>query len=75
MNKDLWLFKRPAVVGALLIFGPLALPLLWISSHFKMQAKIILSVVFIGLAVLTYIYMPVLLDRIAEQAQSAGLAQ
>lgn len=70
MPSERWFLKRNFVVIALLIVGPLALPLLWFSPGFKRPAKIALSVVFVGLSVLSYLMMPALLEQIT-QIQSA----
>ena len=68
-KKDIWILKRNIVIGGLLILGPLFLPFLWFSRQFSMTVKIVLTVLLVILSVLSYMYTPVLLDRILQQAQ------
>jgi hypothetical protein len=43
--------SRVAVVGILLVAGPLGLPLLWLSGRFSRPTKIITTVAYFGLTV------------------------
>ena len=74
-KKTPWYLTRGAVIWGLLLVGPLALPLLWMSAEFKKSTKIIITVVALALTYLSYLYTPVLLDNLTrrlQQMQAAG---
>lgn len=41
-----WYYRTPSVLTALVLFGPLAYPLLWKSPKYNLTWKIILTVIF-----------------------------
>ncbi len=69
-KKELWIFKRGVVIAGLVIFGPFALPLMLISSHFSLRAKIIVTAVAAVLAYLSYQYTPMLIDSLMKQYET-----
>jgi lipopolysaccharide export LptBFGC system permease protein LptF len=50
-KQDKWYYKTYAVVVAILLLGPLALPLVWKNPRYNRTAKIAVTVV---VAVMTY---------------------
>ena len=57
LNKtqhEKWYFKTQWFVIAVLVVGPLALPLLWLNPHFSRKNKILVS---IAIIILTYFLM------------------
>jgi len=51
-SHEKWYFKPVSILGAILLFGPLGLLLLWARPGTKLLTKILVSVVVIGLTVL-----------------------
>ena len=50
-----WYFKTSSVVLALLVVGPLALPLVWLNPRYKVTTRILITVaVLVATVVLTY---------------------
>jgi hypothetical protein len=49
--REKWYYRTFTLVIALLSFGPLALPLLWINPRCKLTTKIIVSVIVIVLSI------------------------
>ncbi len=66
-EKAPWYRRRGTVVWALLLVGPFALPLVWYCPSFKRNIKILLSLGVIALSTVSYIYTPVLIDRLMQQ--------
>ncbi len=68
-----WFYGTASVIFSLILFGPLAFPLLWKSPRFSRKAKIILTL-FVTLAT---IYMVVaswqMIVFIMDQFKQAGL--
>ena len=68
-----WYYKRPAVILALILLGPLAFPFLWKSPHFNVLSKIALTV---GVTLLTaYLIYGTwqIVGRVIEDFKMAGL--
>jgi uncharacterized membrane protein YqjE len=52
--REKWYLKTRTVVLALLIFGPLALPLLWVHPRYRLVVKLTWTVVFVVLTIITW---------------------
>lgn len=50
VRKDPWYFNFSVLIGALLVAGPFALPLLWINPRYSRKAKIIWTVLILVLS-------------------------
>jgi len=50
--KTKWYFSTPTVVIALLVFGPLALSLVWFHPRYKIITKVVVTGLVIGLTLL-----------------------
>jgi succinate dehydrogenase hydrophobic anchor subunit len=46
-----WYYRLSSVIVALLVFGPLAFPLLWKSPEYNLFWKVLLTVAFTAMAV------------------------
>jgi hypothetical protein len=71
-SKTKWYFSTPTVVIALLVLGPLALPLVWFHPRYKIITKLVVTVIVIALTILfsylvTYIYR-----NLMEQIEALG---
>ena len=61
-----WYYRRPYVVSMLLVVGPLALPLLWRSSHFSRVARWLWMIMVVGVAAL-FLLTPLLFKDLGAQ--------
>ena len=61
-----WYFTTPAVVIALLVLGPLALPLVWLNPRYKKSSKIIVSVIVGVITILIICLLMKLVPKIFE---------
>ena len=52
-SPEKWYFSHAFVVGAVLMVGPLALPLIWLNPRYKAWTKIWVSV---AIVVFTYVF-------------------
>jgi len=71
--KTKWYFSTPAIVIALLVLGPLALPLVWLHPRYKIITKVVVTIIVIALTILfsylvTYIYR-----NLMEQIEALGI--
>ena len=60
-------FSRRAVAIALVLFGPLAIPLLWRSLEFSLKAKIVITLAALVLTLVFYVFTAPLLGALNEQ--------
>lgn len=71
--KTKWYFTTSAVVIALLVLGPLALPLVWLNPHYKIVTKLIVTGLVIAFTILLcYLTMNVYL-RLVKQIEALGI--
>ena len=47
-DKPKWYFTKRALIVAILSVGPFALPLLWFNPRYSMTAKVVWSVLILG---------------------------
>ena len=73
-KKVPWYLGRAAVIWGLLLVGPFALPIVWLSPEFKKNVKFVITVVALFLTYLSYRYTPVLLDVLAKRLQELQVA-
>jgi len=67
--KTKWYFSTSSVVIALLVVGPLALPLLWLNPHYKIITKLVVTgLVIVFTILLCYLSMNVYL-RLLKQIE------
>ena len=72
-SETKWYFSTGSVVFALLVLGPLALPLLWVNPRFTIVTKIIVTVLVIIVTILLcYLTMNVYL-RLMRQIEELGV--
>jgi len=71
--KTKWYFSTATVVIALLSVGPLALPLVWLHPVYKTVAKIILTVIIIGITIWSYFLTRDLYVTLMHQLKAVGL--
>ena len=71
--KTKWYFSTSVVVIALLSFGPLALPLVWIHPVYKRVTKIILTIIITGFSIWLYFITRDLYVTLMHQIKALGL--
>jgi hypothetical protein len=72
-QKNKWYFSHATVVVALMVAGPLALPLLWMSPRYSVTVKIIISVAVIAVSVWAYFTLEKLYSELSGQLEALGL--
>lgn len=75
--KTPWYFKRSSVVIAVLLLGPLALPMIWLNPKYRLLTKIFWTVVVAaltwGMVIYTEYMLALLQDKFQElQAVSSA---
>ncbi len=72
-SKTKWYFSTSAVVVALLVLGPLALPMVWLNPRYKIITKIVITGLIIAFTVLlTYLTVSVYL-QFMKQIEALGI--
>lgn len=69
-----WYHTTPSVVISLLLFGPLALPLVWFHPRYKPATKIALTVVVLVVTVLCVWLMMTMFGYLFDQIRALGLS-
>ena len=62
-----WYLTRRTVFLAIVIVGPLAIPLLWLSPKFSFVWKAVLTVVLVASTVLLYHYSVVMMENLSQR--------
>ena len=71
--KTKWYFTTSSIVIALLCFGPLALPLVWLNPRYKTASKFVVTVIVVGVSILLcYLTMNTYL-QLTEQIEALGI--
>jgi hypothetical protein len=68
-----WYFSTSAVVIALLVVGPLALPLVWLNPNYKIITKLIVTVIVIALTILLSYLVGRIYANLMEQVKALGI--
>jgi len=71
--KAKWYFTTPTVVVALLVLGPIALPLVWINPRYKITVKLIVTIIVIGLTLLICYLIGYMYSNLMEQIEVLGI--
>ena len=65
--KEKWYFKKRSLIVSILIVGPFALPLLWANPRYSLTAKVLWSLIIIGITVGLGIFTQQLLAYLMQQ--------
>ena len=71
--KAKWYFSTSAVVIALLVVGPLALPLVWFNPRYKIITKVVVTVIVIALTILFSYLLGYIYRNLTEQIEALGI--
>ena len=72
-SKTKWYFATPTVVIALLILGPLALPLVWFNPRYKIITKLVVTGLVIALTILFSYLVASIYRNLMEQIEALGI--
>ncbi|MFA5252313.1 MAG: zinc ribbon domain-containing protein [Phycisphaerae bacterium] len=72
-QKTKWYFATSAVVVALLIIGPIALPMVWFNPHYKIITKVVVTVIVIVLTILFSYLFGYTYRNLMKQIESLGI--
>jgi hypothetical protein len=71
--KIKWYFSTSAVVIALLVLGPLALPMVWLNPRYKTITKVVVTMIVIALTILFSYLVAYIYNNLMEQMESLGI--
>jgi len=72
-SESKWYFSTSAVVVALLVLGPLALPMVWFNPRYKVITKLIVTVIVIALTILFSYLVGHIYANLIEQIKAMGI--
>ncbi|MGA1980547.1 MAG: zinc ribbon domain-containing protein [Sedimentisphaerales bacterium] len=72
-SKSKWYFSTSAIVIALLVLGPLALPMVWFNPRYKIITKVIVTVIVIAVTILCSYLVAHLYDNLIKQVEALGI--
>ena len=72
-SKTKWYFATPTVVIALLILGPLALPLVLVNPRYKIITKLVVTGLVIALTILFSYLVASIYRNLMEQIEALGI--
>jgi uncharacterized membrane protein YvbJ len=72
-SKTKWYFSTSAIVVALLLLGPLALPMVWFNPRYKIITKAVVTVIVIALTILFSYLVGYLYSNLMKQVEALGI--
>ncbi len=71
--KAKWYFSTSAIVVALLVLGPLALPMVWFNPRYKIITKVIITVIVIAVTILCFYLIGYIYNNLMKQVEALGV--
>jgi len=71
--KSKWYFSTSAVVFALIVIGPLALPMVWFNPRYKIITRVVVTVVVIALTILFTYLVGHIYANLMDQIKAMGI--
>lgn len=71
--KTKWYFTTSTIVIALLCFGPLALPLVWLNPRYKIVSKLVVTVIVISVSILFFYLTVNTYLQLTKQIEALGI--
>lgn len=68
-----WYFSTSTLVIAILVIGPLALPLVWLNPRYKITTKLIVTGLVIAITIVLYYLVCFIYNNLMEQIESLGI--
>jgi uncharacterized membrane protein YvbJ len=72
-KKAKWHLPTPAIVIALVCFGPLALPLVWFNKRFKIVTKSVITAIVIVVTIACLLITKAMYSHLMDQIDALGL--
>ena len=72
-SKTKWYYSTSALIAALIVAGPLALPLVWRNPKYEVATKIIITIVVIAVTIWLCYLMGHMYQNLIDQVNSLGL--
>lgn len=72
-QKTKWYYTTSVVVIALLVVGPLALPLVWFNPRYKIITKLVVTVIVIAVTILCFYFVGYLYANLMKQIEALGI--
>jgi predicted nucleic acid-binding Zn ribbon protein len=72
-SEKKWYFSTSSVVIAILVLGPLALPLIWLNPRYKTTTKIVATILVITLTIVLCYLVVYIHSSLKEQIESLGI--
>ena len=69
-QSNKWYFSTPALIGLIIVVGPLALPAVWMNPRYKIMTKAIITVLVMLLTVLLIYLMVAMYSRLLNQFET-----
>lgn len=71
--KTKWYFSTSAVVLALFVLGPLALPMVWFHPRYKIITKVVVTIIVIAVTVLCSYLISYIYNNLMKQIEALGI--
>ncbi len=68
-----WYYKNSTIIVAILLLGPFALPLVWMKPQYKLETKIIISIIVIVLTILLSYWAASLYKQVMGQLNALSV--
>jgi len=72
-SETKWYFSTSTVVIALLVLGPLALPLVWLNPRYKRTTKLVVTGLVIAVTIVLCYLVAYIYNSLREQIKSLGI--
>ena len=71
--KGKWYYSNSAIVIGLLVLGPFALPLVWKNPKYTVVAKVVITIVVVGVTIWLCYLMGYMYQQLMERITGLGL--
>ncbi len=68
-----WYFSTSAIVIAILVLGPLALPLVWRNPRYKITTKLVATILIIAVTIVLCYLVSYIYNNLMKQIESLGI--
>ncbi len=72
-SETKWYFSTSAVIIAILVLGPLALPLIWLNPRYKITTKLIATGLVIAVTIVLCYLVAHIYNNLMGQIESLGI--
>ncbi len=72
-SETKWYFTTSSIVIAILVIGPLALPLVWLNPRYKRTTKLVVTGLVIAVTIVLSYLVAYIYNNLTEQIKSLGI--